>query len=66
MKKLWRNHGLSLVLFIAMGIEFILVAQAATSSFFLLLVIGFVDLLGGFAVTLRSAQRDLTIDTLAR
>ncbi len=60
------DHGLSLVLFIAMGIEFILVAQAATSTFFLLLVIGFVDVLGGFAVTLRSAQRDLTIDTLAR
>ena len=60
------DHGLSLLLFIAMGIEFILVAQAATSTFFLLLVIGFVDVLGGFAVTLRSAQRDLTIDTLAR
>ena len=60
------DHGLSLVLFIAMGIEFILVTQAATSTFFLLLVIGFVDVLGGFAVTLRSAQRDLTIDTLAR
>ena len=60
------DHGLSLVLFIAMGVEFILVAQAATSTFFLLLVIGFVDVLGGFAVTLRSAQRDLTIDTLAR
>jgi hypothetical protein len=60
------DHGLSLVLFIAMGVEFILVGQAATSTFFLLLVIGFVDVLGGFAVTLRSAQRDLTIDTLAR
>jgi hypothetical protein len=60
------DHGLSLLLFIAMGVEFILVAQAATSTFFLLLVIGFVDVLGGFAVTLRSAQRDLTIDTLAR
>ena len=60
------DHGLSLLLFIAMGVEFILVAQAATSTFFLLLVISFVDVLGGFAVTLRSAQRDLTIDTLAR
>jgi uncharacterized membrane protein len=60
------DHGLSLLLFIVMGVEFILVAQAATSTFFLLRVIGFVDVLGGFAVTLRSAQRDLTIDTLAR
>ena len=55
------DHGLSLLLLIAMGVEFILVAQAATSTFFLLLVISFVDVLGGFAVTLRAAQRDLNI-----
>ncbi|MBI3702282.1 MAG: hypothetical protein HY244_00150 [Rhizobiales bacterium] len=56
------DHGLSLVLFLAMLIEFLLVKQAATGTFFLLLVISFVDVLGGFAVTLRSAQRDLTIE----
>jgi membrane-anchored protein YejM (alkaline phosphatase superfamily) len=57
------DHGLSLVLFLAMLVEFILVAQAGTSTFFLLLVISFVDVLGGFAVTLRSAQRDLTVES---
>ena len=56
------DHGLSLLVFLAMGAEFILIRQAATSTFFLLLVIGFVDVLGGFSVTLRSAQRDLTIE----
>jgi membrane-anchored protein YejM (alkaline phosphatase superfamily) len=56
------DHGLSLVLFLAMMAEFLLVKQAATSTFFLLLVISFVDVLGGFAVTLRSAQRDLTVE----
>ena len=56
------DHGLSLLLFIAMIIEFILVKQAATSTFFLLLVIGLVDVVGGFAVTLRTSQRDLTIE----
>jgi hypothetical protein len=56
------DHGLSLVLFLAMMAEFLLVRQAATSTFFLLLVISFVDVLGGFAVTLRSAQRDLTVE----
>lgn len=56
------DHGLSLVLFLAMLIEFILVKQAGTSTFFLLLVISFVDVLGGFAVTLRSAQRDLSVE----
>jgi hypothetical protein len=57
------DHALSLVLFLAMLVEFILVRQAGTSTFFLLLVISFVDVLGGFAVTLRSAQRDLTVES---
>ena len=56
------GHALSLILFLGMLIEFILVKQAVTATFFLLLVISFVDVLGGFVVTLRSAQRDLTIE----
>jgi hypothetical protein len=60
------DHALSLVLFLAMLVEFILVKQCATATFFLLLAIGFVDVLGGFAVTLRSAQRDLTVEGVER
>ncbi|MCW5688459.1 MAG: hypothetical protein KIT76_07935 [Pseudolabrys sp.] len=58
------DHALSLLLFLAMLVEFLLVAQAATSTFFLLMVISFVDVLAGFAVTLRTAQRDLTVENL--
>jgi hypothetical protein len=57
------DHGLSTVIFIGMVVEFLLVKQAATGTFFLLLVISFVDVLGGFAVSLRSAQRDLTVES---
>jgi hypothetical protein len=56
------DHALSLLLFLAMLVEFLLVRQAASATFFLMLVISFVDVLGGFAVTLRSAQRDLTVE----
>jgi hypothetical protein len=56
------DHGLSLILFLGMMIEFLLVPQASTSTFFLLLVLSFIDVLGGFAVTLRTAQRDLTVE----
>jgi hypothetical protein len=56
------DHGLSLILFLGMLVEFLLVKQAASATFFLLLVISFIDVLGGFAVTLRSAQRDLTVE----
>jgi hypothetical protein len=56
------DHALSLILFLGMLVEFLLVRQAAAATFFLLLVISFVDVIGGFAVTLRSAQRDLTVE----
>ena len=56
------DHSLSLVLFLGMLVEFLLVKQTATGTFFILLVISFVDVIAGFAVTLRSAQRDLTVE----
>jgi hypothetical protein len=59
------DHGLSLVLFLAMMVEFILVKEAASATFFLLLVISFIDVLGGFAVTLRTSQRDLTVEGMS-
>ena len=60
------DHILAMALFIAMLVEFLLVRQAASGTFFLLLAISFVDVLGGFAVTLRSAQRDLTVEGVER
>jgi len=56
------DHSLSLVLFLAMLVEFLLVKPTATGTFFVLMVISFVDVIAGFAVTLRSAQRDLTVE----
>ena len=56
------DHALSLILFLGMLVEFLLVKQCATATFFLLLAISFIDVLGGFAVTLRSAERDLTVE----
>jgi hypothetical protein len=56
------DHGLSLLLFSAMVVEFVLVGQAASATFFLLLVMSFFDLLGGFTLTLRSARREPIIE----
>jgi len=56
------DHMLSMLVFIAMLIEFLLVAQAATSTFFLLMMISFVDVVGGFAITARAARRDIAVD----
>ncbi len=56
------DHALSLVLFLAMLVELLLIKQTTTGTFFLLVVIGLIDVLVGLAVTLRSAQRDLTVE----
>ena len=56
------DHILSMVLFIVMLVEFLLVARAGTSTFFILMVISLVDVLGGFIITARTAQRDIQID----
>jgi len=55
------DHMLSMLLFIGMIVEFLLVRQAATSTFFLIMVCAFVDVLGGFTVSVRTAQRDIGI-----
>jgi hypothetical protein len=60
------DHMLSMLLFIAMIVEFLLVERAATSTFFLLMVTAFVDVLGGFTVSIRTAQRDIGIETTDR
>jgi len=55
------DHMLSTVLFIGMLIEFLLVQKAATGTFFVLLVISFVDVVGGFTISIRAAQRDVNV-----
>jgi hypothetical protein len=56
------DHVLSMVLFIVMLVEFLLVARAGTSTFFILMVISLVDVMAGFIITARTAQRDIQID----
>ena len=56
------DHVLSMMLFIAMLVEFLLVRQAGSSTFFLLMIISLVDVIAGFTVTVRSAQRDLSVE----
>jgi hypothetical protein len=45
----WVDHLLSLALFAGMTAEFVMVQAVATPTFFLLLVIAFVDFVGGIA-----------------
>ena len=54
------DHVLATVLFIVFGLEFLLVPAAATSTFAVLMGIALVDLICGFAVSLKSATRDVS------
>ncbi|QFY61735.1 hypothetical protein FZ934_15795 [Rhizobium grahamii] len=55
------NHMLSMLVFIAFLVEFLLVQDAATQVFFILMTITLIDVIGGFAVSVRSAGRDVSI-----
>ena len=57
------DHVLAMALFIAMLVEFLLVRQAGTSTFFLLMMIGLVDVLVGFIVSIRSSRRQVEVET---
>jgi len=56
------DHILAMALFIAMLVEFLLVQQAGTSTFFLLIAIALVDVLAGFVIRVRSSQRQVEVE----
>ncbi len=56
------DHILAIALLVVMLVEFLLVPRAATSTFFLLMAIALVDVLAGFIVGTRSAQRQIELE----
>jgi hypothetical protein len=57
------DHGLSMIVFIVCLVEFLMAPQAATSVFFLIVVATAIDVVAGFTIGIRVAQRDLTFGT---
>ncbi|MFB2552938.1 hypothetical protein [Ensifer soli] len=55
------DHLLSMLLFIGFLVEFLLVPQAATQIFFILMLIAFIDVIAGFSISMRAAGRDVSI-----
>ena len=53
------NHALSMILFVACLVEFLLAPAFATSTFFLLTLMVVLDVLAGFIVTIASTRRDI-------
>ncbi|QRG06472.1 hypothetical protein EZH22_26595 [Xanthobacter dioxanivorans] len=56
------DHMLSMLVFVAGMAEFLLVPQAGNSVFALLLCVMLLDVVAGFSVSVRVAQRDFAIE----
>ena len=53
------DHMLSTAVFVICLVEFLLVGFAATSVFFILMVMALIDVIAGFTVSIRAAARDV-------
>jgi hypothetical protein len=55
------NHIISTVLLIVYIVEFIVVRQAGDSLFFILTAIALFDVVAGFTIAIKTAQRDIAL-----
>lgn len=58
------DHTLSVLVFIAFLIEFLVVASAGTSTFFVLTLMALLDVVAGFTVSIVAARRDFAVGGL--
>ena len=52
------DHSFSVLVFVAFLVEFIAYRPAGTSTFFLMTLMSFVDVVAGFTVTIAASRRD--------
>lgn len=53
------DHGLSMLVFVACLVMFLLVPKAATSVFFLITAATLIDVIAGYTIGIRVAKRDI-------
>ena len=56
------DHMLSTMVFVGSLVKFLLVPQAATSTFAMIVLISLIDVIGGYTVSIRTARRDFSIE----
>ena len=56
------NHGFSVVILVICAAEFLAISGCGTPTFLYLSLFQAVDVLAGFAISIRAAQRDLNLD----
>ena len=53
------NHGLSMLTFVVAMVEFIVLHGFATSTFFFILVMCLIDVVGGYTISIIAAEHNL-------
>ena len=60
------DHLFSMILFVVALLQFLAMPAFANSTFFLLVLMCFIDVVAGFTVTISAARRDIGLDDRAR
>ncbi len=55
------NHGLSLLVFIACFLAFLLLPAFGTGTFLVITIMTLVDVVAGYSISILAARRDLTV-----
>jgi len=55
------DHAFSMIVFVVCLILFLIWDRAATSTFFLLMLMAMIDVIAGFSVTINAARRDHSV-----
>jgi hypothetical protein len=55
------DHAFSMIVFVVCLILFLIWDRAATSTFFLLMMMALIDVIAGFSVTINAARRDYSV-----
>lgn len=55
------DHGLSMLVFVAFLVEFLINEKVGNSTFLILTVLAFIDVVAGFTVTISAARRDIAL-----
>jgi hypothetical protein len=56
------DHVFSMLLFVLFLVEFLLVKTAASSTFFILMLMQMLDVIAGFSISITAARRDMSFD----
>jgi hypothetical protein len=56
------DHALSMVVFVAFLVEFIVFKPTGNSVFFLLTLLSMLDVIAGFTITIMGARRDVAVN----